>query len=67
MLNLTNVSFQRTHTVRLSMRHRFSIFNATGNYVFQDRFEDNTDFGIPTNSYDPRAGLESGGCRAHFR
>jgi hypothetical protein len=35
VLNLTNVSFQRTHTGRLSMRHRFGIFNATGNYVFQ--------------------------------
>src|SRR5437667_111945 len=55
VLNLTNLSFEKTHTVRLSVRDRFSIFNVTGNYVYQHRLQDNFDYGIPTNSLDPRA------------
>jgi hypothetical protein len=65
VLNLTNLSFQTTHTVRLSVRDRFSIFNVTGNYVYQNRFEDNTDFGIPTNSLDPRADWSTGNQPRH--
>ena len=65
VLNLTNLSFQTTHTVRLNFRHRFSIFNVTSNYVFQNRFEDNNDFGLPTNSLDPRADWSPGGQPRH--
>lgn len=65
VLYLTNDSFQTTHTVRLTMRHRFSIFNVNGSYVYQNRFEDNTDYGIPSNSLDPRADWSSGGMPRH--
>jgi len=65
VLNLTNVSFQRTHNVRLNVRHRFSIFNVTGNYLYQNGTEDNTDFGLPTNSYDPRADWSTRGMPRH--
>jgi hypothetical protein len=65
VLNLTNLSFQTTHTVRLSLRHRFSIFNVTSNYVYQNRFEDNGDYGIPTNSLEPRADWSTGNQPRH--
>ena len=65
VLNLTNLSFQKTHTVRLSVRDRFGIFNVTGNYVYQNRSEDNTDFGVPTNSLDPRADWSTGNQPRH--
>ena len=55
VLNLTNLSFEKTHTIRLSVRDRFSIFNVNGNYVYQHRLQDNFDYGIPSNSLDPRA------------
>jgi len=65
VLNLTNLSFQTTHTVRLSLRHRFSVFNVTSNYVYQNRFEDNGDFGLPTNTLDPRADWSTGNQPRH--
>ena len=65
VLNLTNLSFETTHTVRLNVRHRFSIFNVTSNYVYQNRFEDNSPFGIPTNSLDPRADWSTGNQPRH--
>ncbi len=55
VLNLTNLSFETTHTVRLSVRDRFSIFSVTGNYIYQHRLQDNFDYGIPSNSLDPRS------------
>ncbi len=65
VLNLTNQSFERTHTVRLSVRDRFSIFNMTGNYVYQNRFEDNCGYCLPTNTLDPRADWSTGNQPHH--
>jgi hypothetical protein len=65
VLNLTNQSFENTHTVRLSMRDRFSVFNVTGNYVYQNRFEDNCGYCLPTNSLDPRADWSTGNQPHH--
>ena len=65
VLNLTNVSFENTHTVRLSVRDRFSIFNVTGNYVYQNRFEDNCPYCQSTNSLDPRADWSTGNQPHH--
>jgi hypothetical protein len=65
VLNLSNESFQTTHTVRLSVRDRFSVFNVTGNYVYQNRVEDNSDFGIPTNSLDPKSDWSTGNQPHH--
>jgi hypothetical protein len=65
VLNLTNVSFENTHTVRLSVRDRFSIFNVTGNYVYQNRFEDNCPYCQSTNSLDPRAEWSTGNQPHH--
>ncbi len=65
VLNLTNLSFQTTHTVRLNIRHRFSIFNVTSNYVYQNRFEDNTDYGLSTNSLIRRADWSPGNQPRH--
>ena len=65
VLNLTNQSLQNTHTIRLSVRDRFSIFNVTGNYVYQNRFEDNCDYCVPTNSLDPRSDWGPGNQPRH--
>jgi len=65
VLNLTNVSFENTHTIRLSVRDRFSIFNITGNYVYQNRFEDNCPYCQSTNSLDPRADWSTGNQPHH--
>jgi hypothetical protein len=66
VLNLESTSFQATHTLRLTSRHRFSIFNVTGNYTYQNGFEDNSDFGISTNSYDRRADWSTRGMPRHM-
>lgn len=66
VLKLTNESFQTNHTIRLTMRHRFSIFNVTGNYTYQNGFEDNSDFGIPSNAFDPRADWSVRNPPKHF-
>ena len=65
VLNLTNESFENTHTVRLSVRDRFSIFNVTGNYIYQNRFEDNCGYCVPTNTLDPRADWSTGNQPHH--
>jgi TonB dependent receptor len=65
VLNLTNQSFEKTHTVRLSVRDRFGIFNITGNYIYQNRFEDNCGYCVPTNSLDPRADWSTGNQPHH--
>jgi hypothetical protein len=65
VLNLESTSFQRTHTVRLTSRHRFSVFNVTGGYTYQNGFEDNTDYGTSSNSYDPRADWSTRGMPKH--
>lgn len=65
VLNLTNQSFERTHTVRLSLRDRFSVFNVTGNYIYQNRFEDNCGYCLPTNTLDPRADWSTGNQPHH--
>ena len=65
VLNLTNQSFERTHTIRISVRDRFSIFNITGNYVYQNRFEDNCGYCLPTNTLDPRADWSTGNQPHH--
>ena len=65
VLNLTNQSFERTHTIRLSVRDRFSVFNITGNYVYQNRFEDNCGYCLPTNTLDPRADWSTGNQPHH--
>ena len=65
VLNLESTSFQRTHTVRLNSRHRFSVFNVTGGYTYQNGFEDNTDYGTSSNSYDLRADWSTRGMPKH--
>jgi len=65
VLNLTNLNFEREHTVRLNVRHRFSIFNVTGLYVYQNRFEANRDYAITTNSFNPRADWATGDQPRH--
>jgi hypothetical protein len=65
VLNLTNQSFENTHTVHLSVRDRFSIFNVTGNYIYQNRFEDNCGYCVPTNTLDRRADWSTGNQPHH--
>ncbi len=65
VLNLTNSSFEKTHTLRLSARDRFGIFNVQGNYIYQNRFEDNCDYCLPTNTLDPRADWSTGNQPHH--
>jgi hypothetical protein len=65
VLKLGNDSFQNTHTLRASLRHRFSIFNWTSNYTYQNGTEDNMDFGLSSNSYDPRADWSTRGMPRH--
>ena len=56
LLNLESTGFYRNQIVGLSVRHRFSIFNLSGNYNYYRNFNDNDGaFSIPSNNYNLRA------------
>ncbi|MBI4266205.1 MAG: TonB-dependent receptor [Acidobacteria bacterium] len=55
VVNLESTGNEVSHNLRLTARQRFSIFNVTGNYSWQDIFADNPGAQLPMDNFNLRA------------
>jgi hypothetical protein len=64
--NLESTAFYRNHNLGLNARHRFSIFNISGNYNYFGFFNDSDGpFGVPSNNHDLRSDWGRSGMPVH--